>query len=374
VAVKPLTTLPGPVPRSARRPYIDWARGLAVLIMFEAHTLDAWTRLSERTTSAFSNLTMLGGFAAPLFLWLAGVALVLSAERQLVRTGSRRTAMAAIVRRGLEIFILAFLFRIQAFIVSPGSWPITIFRVDILNIMGPAIAAAGLAWGLSGNRNVAALVCGSLATLVAMVTPIVRTAGWVDLLPLWIQWQIRPFGDHTTFTLFPWAGFVFAGAACGTLLARAADRRREVPLVAGIAVAGAALLALGFYTASLPTIYQASSYWTSSPTYFAVRVGTMMLALGVLFAAHPLASWFTRSARFLETLGRNSLFVYWIHVEIAYGYLTWPLRHHLPLWGFALAFPVFCAAMYGAVIGRDKLVGSWRGRATAQPSPTIATA
>lgn len=344
--------------------------------MFEAHTLDAWTRAADRHTPAYYNLTMLGGFAAPLFLWLAGVALVLSAERQLARTGSRHQAMMAIVRRGLEIFILAFLFRIQAFVVSPGSWPVTIFRVDILNIMGPAIAVAGLTWGLARTRTAAILGCAFIAVTMAMVTPIVRTAGWVDVLPLWIQWHIRPFGDHTTFTLFPWAGFVFAGAACGALLAAVSDRSREARLVFWLAGAGGFLLVLGLYTATLPTIYRASasSYWTSSPTYFAVRVGVMMLVLGALFAAAPLASWFPGSARVLETFGRNSLFVYWIHVEIAYGYLTWPLRQHLPLWGFAVAFLVFCSGMHAAVLGRDRLVGAWRAWRTSEPSPTVATA
>ena len=32
-------------PVAVRRPYIDWARALAVLVMIEAHTFDAWTRL-----------------------------------------------------------------------------------------------------------------------------------------------------------------------------------------------------------------------------------------------------------------------------------------------------------------------------------------
>ena len=31
---------------SHRRAYVDWARGIAVLVMIEAHTVDAWTRLS----------------------------------------------------------------------------------------------------------------------------------------------------------------------------------------------------------------------------------------------------------------------------------------------------------------------------------------
>ena len=202
----------------SRRPYVDWARGLAVLIMIEAHTLDAWTRPADRSTYWFQRLTMLGGFAAPLFLWLAGLSLVLAAGRTYGRSGSRATATNAVVRRGTEIFILAFLFRLQAFVVSPGSWPITIFRVDILNIMGPAIACAGLVWGASRGSKSAATSCAVLAIGIAMLTPMVRTAHWVDVFPLWVQWHIRPFGDHTTFTFFPWSGFVFAGAAVGSLL------------------------------------------------------------------------------------------------------------------------------------------------------------
>ena len=90
---------------------------------------------------------MLGGFAAPLFLWLAGIGVALSAG-SLVRRGEHPAAVVeAVARRGLEIFVLAFLFRLQAFIISPGSYPVTLFRVDILNIMGPAIVASGIVWG-----------------------------------------------------------------------------------------------------------------------------------------------------------------------------------------------------------------------------------
>ena len=104
-----------------RRLYIDWARGVAVLVMIEAHTVDAWTRASVRRTVVFRDATVLGGFAAPLFLWLAGLAVVLSATRVAERTGSRGKAIETICRRGLEIFVLAFLFRLQGLIVTPGA-------------------------------------------------------------------------------------------------------------------------------------------------------------------------------------------------------------------------------------------------------------
>jgi uncharacterized membrane protein len=352
-----------------RRRYIDWARGIAVLIMIAAHTLDAWTRAADRSSPAFGYLLLLGGFAAPLFLWLAGLGLALSADQIVSRTGRRPTATEAIVRRGAEIFILAFLFRVQAFIVSPGSSPVTLFRVDILNVMGPAIAAAGLLWGLSGGPRRAALTFTVVATAIAMITPIVRSAESVGGLPIWIQWYIRPSGDHTTFTLFPWAAFVFAGAAYGSVLALARDASVERRATAGLALAGAGVLAVGVYTASLPTIYQASSFWTSSPTYFAVRVGVIMLSLAVLFLASPAASWLPRPFALLEMFGRNSLFIYWIHVELAYGYATWIIHHRLPLAGTVGAYVLFCAAMLGAILLRDRAMAWWRAGRSHNSAP-----
>jgi uncharacterized membrane protein len=358
---------------AARRRSVDWARGLAVLIMILAHVLDAWTLPAQRSTSAFRNLTIVSGFAAPLFLWLAGVALVLSAERTARRSGSRRTAWRTIVQRGLEIFILAFIFRLQAFLLSPGGWPISIFRVDILNVMGPAIVAAGLIWGLVRSRARLVATYSVAALSVAMLTPIVRIASWVNRLPVWFQWHLRPAGEHTTFTMLPWMGFVFAGAAAGVLIAMADGPRATRRLHAILGLSGAVVTALGFYAASLPTIYRQSSFWTSSPTYFVIRVGILMVALAVVFALAEIASVWNLSFTPLERMGRASLFLYWVHVEIVYGYATWPLRLHLRVGQTLVAFAVFSLFMYGVLILRDRLMDYWSRHGAEDPAPHTAS-
>ena len=322
--------------------------------MIEAHAVDAWTRTSDRASAVYRDAIIAGGFAAPLFLWLAGLALVLSAASAARREGSRTAGMDLVCRRGLEIFILAFLFRLQAFIVTPGSHPVTLFRVDILNIMGLAIAAAGIVWGLAPSPRAAAVAYSALAALVAILAPIVRTTGAVDALPLWIQWYVRPAGEHTTFTVFPWGGFVFAGAALGIVLAYT---RREVEgfVHACAASAGVLVVAIGFYTASLPTLFRGSSFWTSSPSYFSIRVGLLMLALAGLYALERMGRVVRPALGPLEYLGRRSLFVYWIHVELVYGYATWPLHQRLPLWGTAVAYVMFTTLLYGAAMFVDAI-------------------
>jgi uncharacterized membrane protein len=356
----------------SRRLYLDWARGVAVLLMIEAHTFDAWTRPDVRATQFFRNLTVLGGLAAPLFLWLAGVGVAMSAAGEARRSG-RAAGVDKVCRRGLEIFILAFLFRLQAFIVSPGGHPVTLFRVDILNIMGPSMAVAAVMWGLISTPATLVSAYAALACVVAMLTPIVRVSVLVGRLPIWMQWYVRPFGDLTMFTAFPWAGFVFAGAACGVLLAARADEKAERRLHAWLAVAGLAVLAFGDYAASLPSIYRQSSFWTSSPTYFAIRVGVLLIMVSAIYAlAQPLQA---RGVpiRPLARLGRDSLFVYWIHVELVYGYATWPIHHRLPVVGTFIAYGLFTALVYAAVIAKDRLLKIRRTPGSrSEPAPVTA--
>ena len=329
--------------------------------MIEAHTLDAWTRAADRSSLPYGYLMVLGGFAAPLFLWLAGVGLAFSAEQVVARTGDRLKAGETIVRRGAEIFILAFLFRIQAYVVSPGSYLVTLFRVDILNVMGPAIVFSGIVWSLARGRRAAVLSLSVVAGAIAMGTPLIRTAHWVAGLPTWVQWYLRPAADNTTFMLFPWAGFVFAGAAYGTVLAGARDAAAERRVATGLAAAGALVMALGFYTSYRPALYPVAAFWTSSPTYFAIRVGAMIVALAAL---RSVATWraLPDQLAFLEKFGRNSLFIYWIHVELVYGYASWAIHRRLPLWGTLVGLLLFATLMYGAIPLRDRIVAVWNAR------------
>jgi len=331
--------------------------------MIEAHAFDAWTDPAYRHSITWRNAVIVAGFASPLFLWLAGVAVVLAASRAFERTGSRSAAASSICRRGLEIFLLAFVFRVQAYLLSPGSPALTIFRVDILNIMGPSIAVAGVVWGLCATSMQRTIVFSLLATAICLATPFAYATTGIDRLPILLQWYLRHSGEYTTFAALPWIEFVFAGAAVGALLAAARDERSEDILHAGLAVVGAALVVLGFSTAGRPAVFPGATFWTTSPTWFAIRAGIMMTMLATLGRLErnigPVAA---MAASPLARLGRSSLFVYWIHVELVYGYASYYWWKALPLWGSAVGYVLFCAAMYGAVVLRDAAVGWWRHR------------
>ena len=65
--------------------------------------------------------------------------------------------------------------------------------------------------------------------------------------------------------------------------------------------------------------------------------------------------------------GRSSLFVYWIHVELAYGIFSYPLHRRLPVWWSLAAFTAFTALIYAATLAKSRLVAGWKARRAAAP-------
>jgi uncharacterized membrane protein len=342
-----------------RRTYLDVLRGLAVLVMIEAHVIDSWTRVADRGSKAFGWSLILGGFGAPLFLFLAGVAVPLSAGSKARRTGDDRRAAVAVQRRGVEIFLLAFLFRLQAMLLSGGSLE-TLLKVDILNIMGPAIVATAFLWRLASSTERRLVAFAATTAAIAFSTPIVRAFGWLAWLPDPVEGYIRPIPGLTNFSLFPWAAFVPAGAVAGVLIDRARASVEEARLNAGFALGGALLASAAYAASFLPTPYARSDFWTSSPSFFLMRVGIMTVAIAVAYAweQRPGAG---RRWSPMRLLGQTSLFIYWIHVEMVYGLISTPLHRALTLvqaWG---ALGLFCLFMLLCAAAKVRVANWWKG-------------
>src|SRR3954453_1647768 len=54
-----------------RFPFLDWMRGLAVVVMIQCHTFNSLTRMDLREGGPYILSQFIGGMAAPLFLLMA---------------------------------------------------------------------------------------------------------------------------------------------------------------------------------------------------------------------------------------------------------------------------------------------------------------
>ena len=344
--------------------------------MVGAHVTDAWTRLEDRNRTLYMYTVFIAGMAAPLFLFLAGLTIAMAASSRAVKVGHADAAAQA-RKRGLQVFALAFLFRLQSQLLGWGAL-INFLKVDILNVMGIAMFAAAIIWGAVANRIVRILLFAIATAAVAMTTPLVREAGVLAALPDAIEAYIRPLPGRTTFALFPWAAFLLAGAIVGELVFAAKTESQERRLQAGLLISGLAGAVVA-HAVLVPAVDLSGRELLDQLADVLLHPPRFLHGDGPDRARHRSA--FTRScggslavilhrrmfpAASSRTLGRSSLFVYWIHVEMAYGGLSRPLKRALPLEWSLVATVALCALLYRIVKWKDRkmagreLTGAWR--------------
>ena len=165
----------------------------------------------------------------------------------------------------------------------------------------------------------------------------------LGVLPDPLEWYVRPVQGRTNFTLFPWSGFVTAGAVVGLVLAARAGSatapsrdRRHYARPDCCSPRGAT------QRRTCRPCTRHVNFWTSSPTFFFLRTGSPADRRGCCLGLGAAAAGADRWSP-LVLLGVESLFVYWIHVEMVYGLLTWPLHRQLPLPWTVAAFAAFTA-------------------------------
>jgi len=320
--------------------------------MVEAHLFDAWVRVPERSESLYQWAILVGGYSAPLFLFLAGVAMALAAGSRL-RNGLTTSETAAIARRrGWQILGLAFLFRLQSFIISGGPFPQTLLKVDILNVMGLSMVLAAVLWGLASRDLFRGAMLTAAAALFAVATPIVRTAPVVTELPYPIQWYFKAVPGSGAFTLFPWVGFLLTGVVIGLWVDRTRTVDDERRAMKGMAIAGPAIGLAGYLATFLPPVYPDTTFWTGSPTFFLVRLGVLIMAIPVAYLWNRRLA--VRSP--LREFGVASLFVYWIHVELVYGVASIWIHRALTFEQAVVSYVGLCVLLFALVKLKDRIV------------------
>ena len=378
-----------------RLAYIDWMRGLACVLMFQTHCYDAWLSPEARKSALFTWSQLGGTFPAPLFLFLAGVSFALVTERLREKGTSDNEIAKTTIRRGAEIFGAGLLFRVQEFAFGYGWAPWTdLLRVDILNILGISMMLMGvlcrvsaassdraepapqeLAWpkNVERSRNrgiVAALLA---AAGVALATP----ALWTSYRPLWLPWPLESYinGVHIydkpqpwLFPLFPWSAFAFVGLAVGFVLFGGLAKRSEARLFAALGGAGLIACLLARYFDSLRfSYYAAYDYWHTSPNFFLVRCGLLLV---MLFGVYAWCRWGLAQVGFspIIQLGKTSLLVYWVHIEFVYGRLSILPKHQCSILQASVGLLIIFLSMLVLSLLRTR----WKNRrAQAQEVPAI---
>jgi uncharacterized membrane protein len=121
------------------------------------------------------------------------------------------------------------------------------------------------------------------------------------------------------FPIFPWTAFAFAGLAAGFILQSDWARQRETQAFFLAGGVGLLLVAISHWLDARPfQLYPVYDYWHTSPEFFLIRVGMLLM---ILTASYGWCRWGAGQRSFspLIQLGQASLLVYWVHLEFVYG-------------------------------------------------------
>jgi len=348
--------------RIGRIDAIDWLRGLAVVLMIETHLFGYWTSPAARATTLYQETRWPGGLPFRMFLLLAGVAMAIKFETQVARGVVRRAIVRGSVWRGFEVLILAYLFRLQEYVLSFfWDWH-DLFRVDILNTIGASMMLAAPICAPRRGRPQYAVTLALAAAIIA-VGPII---GPGDHLPGWLPRHLAAYiAGHdkmAAFPLIPPMAWTLVGIAIGHWLVRQnTDPRR---LTRAFIICGAVGLAMVGAVKVQRRIDPYLIRYTSDlaqqmgPDTFIYRLGWIgVLALGAHLAVRL---WPPPRFSMMRVFGQTSLLVYWVHVELVYGLALKHFANRLSMAWTTVAFVLMTAAMLGLAVLRLKYWRGWR--------------
>src|SRR5215470_2399012 len=350
----------------SRLAYIDWMRGLACVLMFQTHCYDSWLGGDARKSTFFMWSQLGGTLPAPLFLFLAGISFALVTDKLRKKELPADQIARTTIRRGAEIFGLGLLFRLQEFVVAiPWSPWSDLFRVDILNTIGLSMMLMGiLCWlVLSRNLQTSRAALGAAAVVSGLSITLLTPLMWTSWRPRWLPWPIESYidGVHNLgepqswlFPIFPWAAFAFMGLATGFALLSDWGRKRETLTFVLAGIGGILLIQLARgLDASAWHLYPVYDFWRSSPNFFLIRVGILLV---VLLGSYAWCKWGLGQVGFspLIQLGQTSLLVYWVHIEFVYGRVSILPKHAETISQATVGLLIICAMMLILSIARTR--------------------
>ncbi len=311
--------------------------------MIQCHTFNSFARMDVRHGGVYVLSQFVGGMAAPLFLFMAGMTLAFQMDGFERREPRRLGRWVASLRRAGYILVLALAFRLSNFVAGlrhPDARDLT--KVDILNCMGVGLAVLSTAaiFGWKGRVRFAA----AAGLVIAAAAPLIADLPWGGA-PKLLKDYIAPSPGTGLFPFFPFAAYAAFGLAAGALVKRTPAERFD-RLMQWFVLVGFPLIFTAQYFSNIPfSLYPRSDFWTDSPALILIRTGItfVMLSGAYLWTAHGVGAGFS----WIQCLGRNSLMVYWVHVVLVYGYLFKSLKRSLSVPLTALAVLTVTLLMLG---------------------------
>lgn len=351
----------------SRHTFLDLFRGLFVLLMVEGHCVRVVLDEASRSSLLFTLHEVLHGITAPGFLFTSGFALAIASHRKRDELQSLSPALGHRLWRGLALIMLGYALHLPYWSItktltasSADEWR-SFTAFGVLQLIGTIIVVIRLLFLVVRGNRLFLFVVSALFLLVVYLTPLMWDPDVAAALPDVLAAAVNS-ASGSPFPIFPFAAFFIAGTFVSWIFLDQATRRGERFFMVSLAVAGCLCVGGGFGASVLPVNpLGETDFWYTSPSYVWIRLGVLLLLMSMFWFLEDRLRRAPRLARFrpqwIATLGRESYFVYVVHLFVIFGWLLNPFLNIEEIAASRLAWtPAMAVAI--AVVGALALVAT----------------
>lgn len=300
--------------------FVDLLRGWALLVMIEVHVFNTMLMPSLKTTDWFWILNFINGLVAPSFLFISGFAFMLSTRHEAISEMRKfgynfwrklgRITLIFLAGYSLHLPILSLRRLINFY--SPDVI-LRLYNVDILQCIAAGLLVLFILRIIIKSDNLFTAINIIILLITVFLSPVIWNVDFGKFLPV----PLAAFFNNkygSLFPLFPWLGFLFAGAIACEFFLRSRKNEREKIYINLVFAAGIAFTAAGILIPS-GIFYAHTGGLNPRPDFFFERLGYVLILLSVC--------WYyiykrNTNKSFVLDVGRESLLIYWLHLQIIY--------------------------------------------------------
>ena len=297
-------------------------RAFAVLMMVQGHTIDALLSNEFRNYNhtGFYIWHTFRGFTAPTFMFISGVVFT-----YLLRLNPKPFFYNPRVQKGfirfLTLIVIGYLLRFPTYNflgyteVTHDQW-MGFFKVDALHLIGSGLLiiliVSYLAEELKINHYIVYIFTSLFMFSMIFIT---EQINWSNFLPI-------PFAAYfytntgSFFPIFPWAGYVLAGAVLGNYLVQ----NPEVYMKKKFSII---LISIGIISIVLAELFNYYVTVNNFKTALAVQYYYIIERSGYVILLNGLMSLLAQSIKKIpkicKQIGTHTLLIYAVHIVILYG-------------------------------------------------------
>lgn len=318
----------------SRHTFLDLFRGIFVLLMVEGHCVRVVLDQGSRSLFAFDLHEILHGITAPGFLFTSGFALAIASHRKRDALQSLSPVLGQRLWRGLALIFLGYALHLPYWSItktltasSAEEWR-SFIAFGVLQLIGIVIIVIRLLFFAIRSNRLFLLVVSALFILVVYLTPVMWDPRVTSTLPDILAAAVNS-ATGSPFPIFPFAAFFIAGIIVSWLFLDQTNSRGERSFMVWLALAGGVCIAGGLGSSLLPfAVLGETDFWYTSPSYVWIRLGVLLFLMSLFWFIEDRLARAPRLLRFrpqwIATLGRESYFVYVVHLFVIFGWLLNP--------------------------------------------------